>query len=185
MKTMKLNGKTIYAQSSDIKSRTYLKYRRDMKKKAIAELEVLEWLQHILEQLHPNKRVKVYKSGGDKFLWFLRKGGISREPDFIAEIGDEKTEFEFQYVNADIDNFYFNFKSSKLIKKGSPQRHNFSACLAKVQQNMQLSTLNGFLKILTKLLKQLGAVEKFIELIKKKCKKNLKMTTSYNRYGKI
>lgn len=30
---MKLNGKTIYAQSSDIKSRTYLEYRRDMKKK--------------------------------------------------------------------------------------------------------------------------------------------------------
>ena len=32
--------KTIYAQSSDIKSRTYLEYRKDMKQKAIAELEV-------------------------------------------------------------------------------------------------------------------------------------------------
>ena len=35
---MKLDGKTIYAQSSDIKSRTYLEYRKDMKRKAIAEL---------------------------------------------------------------------------------------------------------------------------------------------------
>ena len=41
---MQLDAKTIYAQSSDIKSRTYLEYRKDMKKKAIAELEVLEWL---------------------------------------------------------------------------------------------------------------------------------------------
>ena len=37
--------KTIYAQSSDIKSRTYLEYRKDMKQKAIAELEVLPWLK--------------------------------------------------------------------------------------------------------------------------------------------
>jgi len=39
---MKLDAKTTYAQSSDIKSRTYLEYRRDMKRKAIAELEVRE-----------------------------------------------------------------------------------------------------------------------------------------------
>jgi hypothetical protein len=58
---MKLDGKTIYAQSSDIKSRTYLEYRRDMKKKAIAELEVLEWLGSKVKQLYPMKRVKVYK----------------------------------------------------------------------------------------------------------------------------
>lgn len=47
---MKLNGKTIYAQSSDIKSRTYLEYRKDMKKKAIAELEVLDWLESKLKK---------------------------------------------------------------------------------------------------------------------------------------
>lgn len=33
--------KMVYAQSSDIRSRTYLEYRRDMKKKGIAELEFL------------------------------------------------------------------------------------------------------------------------------------------------
>jgi hypothetical protein len=39
---MKTNSKIIYAQSSDIKSRTYLEYRKDMKKKAIAELETID-----------------------------------------------------------------------------------------------------------------------------------------------
>jgi len=113
---MKLDGKTIYAQSSDIKSRTYLEYRKDMKKKAIAELEVLEWLERKVKELYPNKRVKVHKSGGDKFLWFLRKGGVSREPDFIAEIDDEKIEFEFQYAEkADLE--FYDFKVSKVAKK--------------------------------------------------------------------
>jgi len=42
---MKLDPKTQYAQSSDIKSRTYLEYRKDMKRKAIAELEILDWLR--------------------------------------------------------------------------------------------------------------------------------------------
>mgnify|MGYP005853365261 CR=1 FL=1 len=116
---MKLDGKTIYAQSSDIKSHTYLEYRRDMKKKAIAELEVLEWLESRVKKLHQRKQVKVYKSGGDKFLWFLRKGGVSREPDFIAEIEGEKTEFEFQYAGkADLE--FYDFKVSKVArgKKG-------------------------------------------------------------------
>jgi hypothetical protein len=118
---MKLNGKTIYAQSSDIKSRTYLEYRRDMKKKAIAELEVLEWLERKVKELYPGKRVKVYKSGGDKFLWFLRKGGISREPDFIAEINDKKIELEFQYAEkGDLD--FYDFKVSKVTKKKGNKR---------------------------------------------------------------
>lgn len=126
---MKLDGKTIYAQSSDIKSRTYLEYRKDMKKKAIAELEVLEWLEDKIKELYPKKQVKVYKSGGDKFLWFLRKGGVSREPDFIAEIDDEKKEIEFQYVNADFNDFYFNFKTSKL-KKGEIKKTQFLCMLS-------------------------------------------------------
>ncbi|MEW6607056.1 MAG: hypothetical protein AB1414_06325 [bacterium] len=118
---MKLDGKTIYAQSSDIKSRTYLEYRKDMKKKAIAELEVLEWLEEKVKELYPKKQVKVYKAGGDKFLWFLRKGGISREPDFIAEIEREKTEFEFQYAEkADLE--FYDFKISKVAKKKGGQR---------------------------------------------------------------
>jgi hypothetical protein len=118
---MKLDGKTIYAQSSDIKSRTYLEYRKDMKKKAIAELEILEWLKNKVKELYPKKEVKVYKSGGDKFLWFLRKGGVSREPDFIAEIDDEKIEFEFQYAEKGDLEFY-DFKVSKVAKKIGKRR---------------------------------------------------------------
>jgi hypothetical protein len=118
---MKLNGKTIYAQSSDIKSRTYLEYRKDMKKKAIAELEILEWLENKVKELYPHKYVKVYKSGGDKFLWFLRKGGVSREPDYIAEIDDKKIEFEFQYAEkADLE--FYDFKLSKIAKSKKGNR---------------------------------------------------------------
>lgn len=114
---MKLDAKTIYAQSSDIKSRTYLEYRRDMKKKAIVELEIVDWIKTMLKNKFKAENVRVYKSGGDKFLWFLRKGGISRDPDFIAEIDNEKKEIEFQYVDANINSFYFNFKTTKLLKK--------------------------------------------------------------------
>jgi len=118
---MKLDAKTTYAQSSDIKSRTYLEYRKDMKKKAIAELEVLEWLESKVKELYPKKQVKVCKSGGDKFLWFLRKGGVSREPDFIAEIGDEKIKFEFQYAEkADLE--FYDFKVSKVAKSKRGKR---------------------------------------------------------------
>ncbi|MFN3135695.1 MAG: hypothetical protein ACK44H_09035, partial [Candidatus Kryptonium sp.] len=113
---MKIDRKIIYAQSSDIKSRTYLEYRRDMKKKAIAELEVLEWLETKLKQLYPKKNVKVYKFGGDRFLWFLRKGGVSREPDFIAEIDDKNIAFEFQYTDK-VDLEFYDFKVSKVTKK--------------------------------------------------------------------
>lgn len=113
---MKLDGKTIYAQSSDIKARTYLEYRKDMKKKAIVELEVLDWLENKLKELHPGKQIKVYKSDGNKFLWFLRKGGISRELDFIAEIDDKKIEFELQYTEKE-DLKYYDFKVSKVIKR--------------------------------------------------------------------
>ncbi len=118
---MKLDAKTIYAQSSDIKSRTYLEYRKDMKKKAIAELEIREWLENKVDEKYPSKKVKVYKSGGDKFLWFLRKGGVSREPDFIAEIDGKKLEFEFQYAEkADLD--FYDFKVSKVAKKKGNKR---------------------------------------------------------------
>ena len=47
---MKSDTKTVYAQSSDIKSRTYLEYRKDMKQKAIAELEVLSWLREKIKK---------------------------------------------------------------------------------------------------------------------------------------
>jgi hypothetical protein len=113
---MKLDGKTMYAQSSDIRSRTYLEYRKDMKKKAIAELETIEWFENKLKEMYPNKQIRVYKSGGDKFLWFLRKGGVSRDPDFVAEIDTDKVEFEFQYAERENLNFY-DFKVSKVAKK--------------------------------------------------------------------
>lgn len=47
---MRKNPRAVFAQSSDIKSRTFLQYRHDMKKKAIAELEVKEWLQEALSK---------------------------------------------------------------------------------------------------------------------------------------
>lgn len=103
--------KTIYAQSSDIKSRTYLEYRRDMKQKAIAELEVLPWLNSKIKE--KKKNTKVEKHGGDKSIWFLRKGGITREPDFIISYSDNRKEFvEFQYAKNELN--AYDFKISKI-----------------------------------------------------------------------
>jgi hypothetical protein len=110
-----MDAKTIYAQSSDIKSRTYLEYRRDMKKKAIAELEIMDWLQKKLIELYPKEIITVSKSGGDSFLWFLRKGGITREADFLCQIGSKQLEIEFQYADREDLNFY-DFKTSKVAK---------------------------------------------------------------------
>lgn len=113
---MPQDAKTTYAQSSDIKSRTYLQYRYDMKKKAIAELEVLGWLQERVRKDNPGKLTAVRKSGGDHFLWFLRKGGISREPDYEVTVGDTRTEVEFQYGKKQ-DLPFCDFKVSKVAKK--------------------------------------------------------------------
>ncbi len=121
------DAKTIYAQSSDIKSRTYLEYRRDMKQKAIAELEVLPWLDSKLKEL-TKQNVKVEKFGGDKFIWFLRKGGITREPDFVVIYPDGKKEYiEFQYAKNEIN--AYDFKISKIapsdrkLKKRIPKKN--------------------------------------------------------------
>ena len=62
------NAKLIYAQSSDIKARTYIEYRRDMKKKAITELEIKDWLQEKLKTFFKRDDVSVEKYGGDRFL---------------------------------------------------------------------------------------------------------------------
>jgi len=73
--------------------------------------------------LYPKSQVKVSKSGGDKFLWFLRKGGISREPDFIAEIDNKEIAIEFQYGGGDIqEDYIFDFKTSKVGRKVKGQR---------------------------------------------------------------
>lgn len=111
-----MDAKTIYAQSSDIKSRTYLEYRKDMKKKAIAELEILDWLKSKLLSLYPKQKIEVSKSGGDAFLWFLRKGGVTREPDYKVMVGNKDFDIEFQYADK-IGLNYFDFAVSKITKK--------------------------------------------------------------------
>ncbi len=132
---VKKNAKLIYAQSSDIKARTYIEYRRDMKKKAIAELEIKEWLEKKLKKAIEKgkiegikvdkkdmKNIKVEKYGGDKFLWFLREGGVTREPDFIVHISEDKNLFvEFQYADKE-DLAFFDFKLSKVSKKIKGER---------------------------------------------------------------
>ena len=65
---MTTSMRTVYAQSSDIKSRSWLEYRRDMKKKAIAELEILPFLQRILAEKHGDDTLRVRKHGGDAEL---------------------------------------------------------------------------------------------------------------------
>ncbi len=111
---MTTDAKTIYAQSSDIKSRTYLEYRKDMKKKAIAELEILPWLREKIQK--ENKNALVEKYGGDKFIWFLRKGGITREPDFVVKYASNEEEYiEFQYAKNELK--AYDFKISKISPK--------------------------------------------------------------------
>ncbi len=121
------DARTVYAQSSDIKARSYLEYRRDMKRKAIAELEALPWIRQRLT-LDFNCPVTVQKAGGDAFLWFLRTGGVSREPDYLAHIScphkpQSTLKVEFQYAGkAGLD--FYDFKLSKVARKrrGSNQR---------------------------------------------------------------
>jgi len=114
------NIKTVYAQSSDIKSRSYLEYRRDMKKKAIAELETAEWLAGKLTSLYGTE-VDVSKSGGDAFLWFAPKGAVTGEADFEARYDGVCEKFEFQYADKD-DLPFFDFKVSKVGKKAPGEK---------------------------------------------------------------
>lgn len=118
---MKKDAKTTYAQSSDIKSRTYIEYRRDMKKKAIAELESMDWIRDTVQREFPSRKVRVNKSGGDKFIWFLRKGGVTRDPDYEAQIDGERLLLEFQYADRE-DLPYYDFKLSKIGRKVRGQR---------------------------------------------------------------
>lgn len=112
----KLDPKITYAKSSDIKGRTYLEYRRDMKRKAIAELEAIEWIESVLQREYSGSQARVEKSGGDRFLWFLRGGGVSREPDYIATVDEKTYKIEFQYADkADID--FYDFKLSKISRQ--------------------------------------------------------------------
>ncbi|RKZ27878.1 hypothetical protein DRQ26_02310 [bacterium] len=175
----KKNTKLVYAQSSDIKARTYIEYKKDMKKKAIVELEIKDWLnnskkteilkyirnilkngipesilkkwkeiynrqqnliqtnrekfeqftKNILQELRSSSgdNLIIEKYGGDKFLWFQRKGGITREPDYVVNLELKSYNkikpivipifhIEFQYADKeDLD--YYDFKISKVAKK--------------------------------------------------------------------
>jgi len=118
MKNKKIeNPKITYAQSSDIKSRSFIQYRHDMKKKAIAELEILPWIEEKLRIEYNNKDLQVEKAGGDRFIWFTRgKSMISGEPDYLIKTGDIEQKLEFQYSSGK-ELKYFDFKVSKIGKK--------------------------------------------------------------------
>lgn len=119
------DSKGVYAQSSDVKSRTYLQYRADMKRKAIVELEVINWFEGKLKELRKTVDVTVKKSGGDAHIWFLRSGRISGDPDYVAKINGEIHRFEFQYASKS-DLPFYDFKVSKVGKKVKGKRIPYS-----------------------------------------------------------
>ncbi|RKY39902.1 MAG: hypothetical protein DRP75_00695, partial [Candidatus Omnitrophota bacterium] len=85
-----------------------------MKQKAIAELEVLPWLREKIRE--EDKNAVVEKFGGDKFIWFLRKGGITRDPDFIVKYPNGEVKYiEFQYAKEELN--AYDFKISKIAPK--------------------------------------------------------------------
>ena len=107
-----------YAQSSDIKARSFAEYRRDMKKKAIAELEFLPFLQSTLRRMHNDDKLIVEKSGSDSELWFDAGGKLSRAPDYRAIFGDKRSFlYEFQYAEETEKLSTFDFKVSKVGEK--------------------------------------------------------------------
>ena len=118
-------SKIAYAQSSDIKSRTWDEYRDDMKKKAIAELECLPLLKAMLIERYGDDGVCVRKHGSDAVLWFNPRARLSREPDYEASWPDGRTElFELQ-VSSEPNLSKFDFKLSKVRwkKKGRVGPH--------------------------------------------------------------
>ena len=112
------NAKAVYAQSSDIKARSFREYRRDMKKKAIAELEFVPFLQGLLAP------ATVEKFGADAELWFFQQHGkITQEPDYRAVWPDGREFlYEFQYGTGLGKVGYFDFKVSKVGKKQQGKR---------------------------------------------------------------
>lgn len=111
-------AKIAYAQSSDIKPRDFLQYRHDMKRKAIAELEFLDFLR----TLFPGAAVE--KHGSDSERWFLRPTEkISQAPDYKVTYQDGSSELlEFQYAE-EVRTDSYDFKISKVGKKapGAPR----------------------------------------------------------------
>lgn len=110
-------AKIDYAQSSDIKSRTWAQYRHDMKKKAIRELECIPLLRDLLRQEFKDPSIDVVKHGTDADLWFSPKSNLSREPDYRATFSDGRERlYEFQMaVQPDLSDY--DFKLSKVSSK--------------------------------------------------------------------
>ena len=110
--------KETYAQSSDIRARSYLQYRHDMKRKAIAELEFRPFLERTLARRYPGAAPTVAKHGGDAALWFARDGRISQAPDYRAVYADGQSFlYEFQYAEETGKLDFFDFKVSKVGRK--------------------------------------------------------------------
>ena len=102
-----------------------LAYRRDMKRKAIAELEFLPFLRQVLAERHGDESLRVRKHGGDAQLWFDTSGrGVTQDPDYLARWGDgESRLYEFQLAEKSDGLQFFDFKEAKVGKKppGQPR----------------------------------------------------------------
>ena len=111
-------SKISYAQSSDIKARSFREYRHDMKKKAVAELEFLAFLQALLAP------ARVEKHGADKDLWFLQRSGtLTQEPDYVCVwLDGRRMLYEFQYAEGIERLKYLDFKVSKVGRKKAGRR---------------------------------------------------------------
>lgn len=106
-----------YAQSSDIRARSWSEYRLDMKKKAVAELEFLPFLRQVLARRYKDAALRVAKHGGDAELWFDVKS-VSQAPDYRAVWGDNRSFlYEFQLAEATDRLQHFDFKLAKVGKK--------------------------------------------------------------------
>jgi hypothetical protein len=92
-----------------------------MKRKAIAELEILAWLGNTLHSRFGSRLRSVKKSGGDAHLWFSRFGGITRDPDFVCHLTEETRQIEFQYADKPRADYY-DFKLSKIAPKRRGRR---------------------------------------------------------------
>lgn len=107
-----------YAQSSDIKSRTWEQYREDMKRKAIAELECLGLLRTLLIEASGDRSVTVHKHGVDEVLWFNPQAKPSGQPDYRATWSDGR-EWLYEFKNStEPDLAFFDFKKTNVRRRG-------------------------------------------------------------------
>lgn len=109
-----------YAQSSDIKSRTWEQYREDMKRKAIRELECLPLLQALLTERAGGRPVSAHKHGVDEVLWFDPKAHLSRQPDYRA-VGPDGAVMMYEFKMSVKENLkFFDFKKTNVRRTRRP-----------------------------------------------------------------